>query len=236
MARGIKSEKFLDRRGVGELDGILGMAGEFFETAEKQDLHANRLRDRWHRGIVTRDARGGQWHRACPERGRRASATALPVPCSTGTLYDDEGFNLFVREIEFENFNYLTVARGLRSVQGAGLLSTPDKVERIGKDEDSGNGFVGIGGDRAGEHPGAGWAYPVPIGSAADGGRPRGERRVCSGVASGDGRIGRRERRRRCGCKPGRRIDCGPAVDNAKESAAALEPDRYDARIGGGAG
>src|SRR5438874_1993793 len=59
MARGIKSEKFLDRRGVGELDGILGMAGEFFETAEKQDLHANRLRDRRHRGIVTRNARGG---------------------------------------------------------------------------------------------------------------------------------------------------------------------------------
>jgi hypothetical protein len=33
----------LDRGGIGELDGIFGMAREFLETAEKQDLHANRL-------------------------------------------------------------------------------------------------------------------------------------------------------------------------------------------------
>jgi hypothetical protein len=33
---------------------MLGMAGDFLEAAEKQDRDANRLRDRWHRGIVTR--------------------------------------------------------------------------------------------------------------------------------------------------------------------------------------
>jgi hypothetical protein len=43
VPRRIESEKLLDRRGVGELDGILGVAGEFFEAAEKQDFHANRL-------------------------------------------------------------------------------------------------------------------------------------------------------------------------------------------------
>jgi hypothetical protein len=32
------------------------MADEFLESAEKQDLHANRLGDGWHRGIVTRGA------------------------------------------------------------------------------------------------------------------------------------------------------------------------------------
>jgi hypothetical protein len=46
----------LDGRGIGELDGILGMAGEFLEAAEKEDLYANRLGDGWHRGIVTRGA------------------------------------------------------------------------------------------------------------------------------------------------------------------------------------
>lgn len=43
MARGIEGEKLLDRRGVCELDGIFGKAGEFLETAEKQNLHANCL-------------------------------------------------------------------------------------------------------------------------------------------------------------------------------------------------
>lgn len=35
MARGVESEKLLDRHSVCELDGILGMAGEFLEAAEK---------------------------------------------------------------------------------------------------------------------------------------------------------------------------------------------------------
>jgi len=43
MARGVENEKLLDCRGIGELEGILGMAGEFLESAEKQDFHANRL-------------------------------------------------------------------------------------------------------------------------------------------------------------------------------------------------
>jgi len=43
MTRGIEGKKLLDGRGIGELEGILGMAGEFLEAAEKQDLHANRL-------------------------------------------------------------------------------------------------------------------------------------------------------------------------------------------------
>jgi len=43
MAGGIESEKVLDGRGVCELDGMLGMAGELLETAEKEDRDANRL-------------------------------------------------------------------------------------------------------------------------------------------------------------------------------------------------
>ena len=37
----IESEKLLDRRGVGELGGVFGMAGEFLEAAEKEDGDAN---------------------------------------------------------------------------------------------------------------------------------------------------------------------------------------------------
>src|SRR5437016_908226 len=43
MTRGVESEKLLERRGVCELDGVLGMAGEFLEAAEKEDRDANRL-------------------------------------------------------------------------------------------------------------------------------------------------------------------------------------------------
>ncbi len=43
MARGIQTEELLDRRGVCELGGVLGMASEFLEAAEKQDRYANRL-------------------------------------------------------------------------------------------------------------------------------------------------------------------------------------------------
>jgi len=43
MARGIESEKLLDRGGVCKLDGMLGMAGEFLEAAEEEDRDANRL-------------------------------------------------------------------------------------------------------------------------------------------------------------------------------------------------
>jgi len=43
MARGTESEKLLDRRGVCELDGMLGMACEFLEAAEKEDGDTNRL-------------------------------------------------------------------------------------------------------------------------------------------------------------------------------------------------
>jgi hypothetical protein len=41
MARGVESEKLLDGRGVGELGGVFGMAGEFLEAAEKEDGDAN---------------------------------------------------------------------------------------------------------------------------------------------------------------------------------------------------
>jgi hypothetical protein len=43
LARGVKCEKLLDCSGVCELNGIFSMASEFLETAEKQDLHADRL-------------------------------------------------------------------------------------------------------------------------------------------------------------------------------------------------
>jgi len=33
----------LDRRRIGELGGILSMAGDVLEAAEKEDRHANRL-------------------------------------------------------------------------------------------------------------------------------------------------------------------------------------------------
>src|SRR6266550_4314516 len=104
-------------------------------------------------------------------------------------------------------------------------LRRPTKKTEEEKDEDSGNGLVGAGGDRAGERAGAGWAYRVPVGSTAECWWRRGERRVCCGLESGDGRIGRRGRGRRCGCKPGRCIDCGRAMDSRKESAAALKSD-----------
>src|SRR6267154_84324 len=56
------------------------------------------------------------------------------------------------------------------------------------KDEDSGNGLVRAGGYRAGERAGAGWAYPVPVGSTPECWRRGGQSRVCCGVESGDGR------------------------------------------------
>ena len=43
MARGVLSKELLDGRGVCELGGILGLAGKFLETAEKEDLDANCL-------------------------------------------------------------------------------------------------------------------------------------------------------------------------------------------------
>ncbi len=43
ITRRIESEELLDRRGIRELGGILGVAGEVLEAAEKEDLHANRL-------------------------------------------------------------------------------------------------------------------------------------------------------------------------------------------------
>ena len=43
MPRGVESEELLDRRGICELHGMLGMAGEFLKAAEKEDRDANRL-------------------------------------------------------------------------------------------------------------------------------------------------------------------------------------------------
>jgi len=43
VARRVDSEKLFDCRGVSQLGGVLGVAGELFETAEKEDRHANRL-------------------------------------------------------------------------------------------------------------------------------------------------------------------------------------------------
>jgi len=41
MARDVKSKKLLDRCGLGGLDGVLDVAGEFLEAAEKEDGDAN---------------------------------------------------------------------------------------------------------------------------------------------------------------------------------------------------
>jgi len=43
ITRRIESEELLDRRRIGELGGILSMAGDVLEAAEKEDRHANRL-------------------------------------------------------------------------------------------------------------------------------------------------------------------------------------------------
>src|SRR5216683_3113768 len=109
---------------------------------------------------------------------------------------------------------------------------TKEKQEE--RDEDTCNGIVRAGGDRTGERAGAGWAHRVPIGTTAERSQHGREGRVRGIVESSDGRIGRRGRGRRCGCEPGRRIDCGWTMDNAKERVATLEPDRYNARTRGG--
>src|SRR2546427_13269445 len=88
-------------------------------------------------------------------------------------------------------------------------------------DEDSGNGLVGAGGDRAGGRAGAGWAYCLPIGSTTNCGRRGSERRVCCGVESGDGRIGRRGGACRCRCEHGGGNNRGAAVENAKKRATS---------------
>jgi hypothetical protein len=41
MAGGVKGKELLDGGAVRELKGILRLAGEFLETAEKEDLHTN---------------------------------------------------------------------------------------------------------------------------------------------------------------------------------------------------
>ncbi len=54
IAGGINGEKLFDGGGAGEVDGILGVAGDFFEAAEEEDFDANGLGDGGHGGIVTR--------------------------------------------------------------------------------------------------------------------------------------------------------------------------------------
>src|SRR5260370_24199160 len=110
-----------------------------------------------------------------------------------------------------------------------GFCQPRKKKSEKEKDEDYGNGFVGAGGDRAGERAGAGRAYHVSIGATAECGWRGSERRFCCGVESCDGRIGRRGGWRRCGCEPGRRIACGRAMGQCKESAARRPPKRYAA-------
>src|SRR6266481_5243882 len=154
IARSIEAKKLLDRRGVDELGGVLGMAGQFLEAAEKQDLHANRLWDRWRRG----------------------------------------------------------------------------------KDENSDSRLVRTGGDGSGDRPGEGGAYHLPTGAATKRRNRWHERRICGGMESGDGRIGRRGCRRRCRCESGRRVDCGRTLDAGPEGTAALQPNRHHTRAGGSVG
>ena len=53
MARGVKSEELFDGGRVGGGKGFLGMADDFFETAEEEDFEADRLGNSGHGEIVT---------------------------------------------------------------------------------------------------------------------------------------------------------------------------------------
>ncbi len=58
-ARCIEGEELFYGRGIGEIEGFFGMADNIFQAAEEQDLHPDSLRNRGHKGIVTRAAVAG---------------------------------------------------------------------------------------------------------------------------------------------------------------------------------
>src|SRR5260370_34605388 len=104
-----------------------------------------------------------------------------------------------------------------------GFCPPRTKTSEKEKDEDSGNGFVGAGGDRAGERAGAGRAYHVSIGATAECGWRGSERRFCCGVESCDGGIGRRGGWGRCGWGPGRGNGLGRGVGKWKGRGGARQ-------------
>jgi len=53
-ALGVECEELLNGGGFRDFERFLGMANDVLQTAKEEDLHANRLRDRRHRGIVAR--------------------------------------------------------------------------------------------------------------------------------------------------------------------------------------
>src|SRR5437667_4485709 len=98
--------------------------------------------------------------------------------------------------------------------------------------EDSDDGLLRTGWHGSDKGSGVGWAYRVPLGSAAKRSGRRCERRLRCGLESSKRRIGRRGRWRRCGCESRRRFDCRRAVDRGTEGTIALKPNRYDPHIG----
>jgi hypothetical protein len=53
MARGVESEELFDGGGFGGGEGFLGVADDFFQTAEEEDFEANGLGNGGHGEIVT---------------------------------------------------------------------------------------------------------------------------------------------------------------------------------------
>jgi hypothetical protein len=56
IARGVESEELFDGGGVGRFDGILSVADDFLEAAEKENFEASGLGNGGHAGIVARVA------------------------------------------------------------------------------------------------------------------------------------------------------------------------------------
>ena len=50
---GVESKELFHCGGLWKVEALFGMAGEVFETAEEEDLHANGLGDGGHNWIVT---------------------------------------------------------------------------------------------------------------------------------------------------------------------------------------
>lgn len=53
MAGAVAGKEIFDGRTFGEIDGFFGVADNFFQTAEEEDLDANCGGGGWHRRIVT---------------------------------------------------------------------------------------------------------------------------------------------------------------------------------------
>ena len=77
-------------------------------------------------------------------------------------------FDIAARLVRFESFDCLTTVRESHTVQVSLIGWRHKKKSETEKDEDSGDGFDGPGGDGAGECAGARWKYGVPADETAE--------------------------------------------------------------------